>query len=149
MLTDHTWVNLHSDKGMGKTAFLTQFRNEMLVRNLYPDGVYFFDLKALYKSHINLSSANLSSQSSSGTYANNLSFQRQSSKATKKSGSKNSKNSKNSYTALGYSLHNEKKPVNFKDLIKGTFSKQFDHNMKEFFKDKKMLIIFDGFDLIV
>lgn len=79
----------------------------------------------------------------------NFNLIRQPSQMSKSSPSKKSKNSKNSLTALGYSIHNDKKPVNFKDLIKGTFSRQFDHNMKEFFKDKKMLIIFDGFDLIV
>ena len=50
---------------------------------------------------------------------------------------------------MGYSLHSLKKAVNFKDLIKGHFGSQFDHNMRDYFKDKKMLIIFDGFDLIL
>lgn len=39
------WVNLYSEKGLGKTHFLKQFRNELLLRNCYPDGVFIFDMK--------------------------------------------------------------------------------------------------------
>lgn len=136
----NTCVNLHGDKGIGKTTFLCHFLNELVQRNVYPDGVFYFDLKNLYRDYIEASTLE-----SDSTSSNQPLFQKQASKNTNST----SRRSATSSTALGYSLHNLKKAVNFKDLIKGQFGSQFDHNMKEYFQNKKMLIIFDGFDLIL
>lgn len=114
--------------------------NELVQRNVYPDGVFYFDLKNLYKEYLEFSSLE-----SDGSSSNQPFFQKQVSKNTNST----SRKSTNSSTALGYSLHSLKKAVNFKDLIKGQFGSQFDHNMKDYFKDKKMLVIFDGFDLVL
>ena len=91
LVNKQTFVNLFSERGLGKSSFLNQFRNELLVRNLFPDGVFLFKLGEV----------------------------------------KNLRGTKS-----------------VKDLMNRVLGKRFDHNMEEYFKHKKIMIILDDFDVI-
>jgi hypothetical protein len=43
----NNFVNVHGARGVGKTHLVKSLMNEIIMRDLYPDGVYFFKLKEL------------------------------------------------------------------------------------------------------
>lgn len=47
VLIRHTFVNIHCDKGYGKSVFLKQFANEISRRSIYPHGVYYLYMMEL------------------------------------------------------------------------------------------------------
>lgn len=80
------FVKLTGDPGVGKTAFALHTSYFLLTRNIFPDGIFYFSLKAMQNQEL-------------------------------------------------------------KDIMKDTFGPKFENNMKNFFRDKKMLLIFDDFDI--
>lgn len=41
------WVNLWGEYGVGKTQIVRQLQHEVRIRNLFPDGVFYFDLRTM------------------------------------------------------------------------------------------------------
>ena len=82
------FINVTGEPGSGKTAFLLQAAYQFTVHNAFPDGIYYFGLKALLSSKKELT-----------------------------------------------------------DMMKEVFGSKFENNIKNFFREKKMLLIFDDFDL--
>lgn len=131
LVQEHKLVNIYGERGTGKSDFVTQLKNELILRNIYSDGVFLFKLGRLYKNWLRSKEFESVFDEDHRDKEKHGSFK-----------------SRSKATLLMKRISDSDNQLSLKELMKDQFGKRFEHNMISFFKEKKMLIILDDFDLV-